>query len=98
MRLADLKDLHSEALARALNVKGREVLLERLATLGMPSKKSEAYRYFDLESILDKEYRTLDYMPKTIEVGEKIEIVDGIVVSAPKGLRIYYEICEQTDS
>ncbi len=97
MRLADLKDLHSEALADALNVKGREVLLERLATLGMPDKKSEAYRYFDVESLLEKEYRTLNYMPKTIEVGEKIEIVDGIVVSAPKGLRIYYEICEQTD-
>jgi len=98
MRLADLKDLHSEGLASALNVKGREVLLERLATLGMPSKKSEAYRYFDVESLLDKEYKTLNYMPKTIEVGEKIEIVDGIVVSAPKGLRIYYEICEHTDS
>ena len=52
MRLSDLKDLHSEALAKALNVKGREVLLERLAELGMPSKKSEAYRYFDVESLL----------------------------------------------
>ena len=98
MKLSDLKDLHSEALAKALNVKGREVLLERLAALGMPSKKSEAYRYFDVESLLDKEYKTLNYMPKTIEVGEKIEIVDGIVVSAPKGLRIYYEMCEHTDS
>ena len=98
MRLSDLKDLHSEGLASALNVKGREVLLERLETLGMPSKKSEAYRYFDVESLLDKEYKTLNYMPKTIEVGEKIEIVDGIVVSAPKGLRIYYEMCEHTDS
>jgi len=97
MRLADLKDLQVKELAASLNVKGREVLLERLATLGMPSKKSEAYRYFDVESLLEKEYRTLNYMPKTIEVGEKIEIVDGVVVSAPKGLRIYYEICEFTD-
>jgi len=97
MKLSDLKDLHSEALATALNVKGREVLLERLALLDMPNKKSEAYRYFDVESLLDKEYKTLNYMPKTIEVGEKIEIVDGVVVSAPKGLRIYYEICEFTD-
>jgi len=97
MRLADLKDLHSEALADALNVKGREVLIERLAAMGMPSKKSEAYRYFDVESLLDKTYKTLKYLPKTIAVGEKIEIVDGVVVSAPKGLRIYYEACEQTD-
>jgi len=91
------KDLHSEALADALNVKGRKVLIERLAAMGMPSKKSEAYRYFYVESLLDKTYKTLKYLPKTIAVGEKIEIVDGVVVSAPKGLRIYYEACEQTD-
>ncbi len=97
MRLSSLKDLQAKELAASLNVKGRDVLLERLAVLGMPNKKSEAYRYFDVESILDKEYKTLNYMPKTIEVGEKIKIVDGVVVSAPKGLRIYYEICEFTD-
>ena len=97
MRLSDLKDLQEKELAASLNVKGREVLLERLATLGLPSKKSEAYRYFDAESILDKTYKTLNYMPKTIETADKIEIVDGVVVTAPKGLRIYYEICEHTD-
>ena len=84
MRLSDLKDLHSEALAKALNVKGREVLLERLAALGMPSKKSEAYRYFDVDSLLDKEYKTLNYMPKTIEVGEKIEISGRYCCLCPK--------------
>jgi len=98
MKLSDLKNLDAKALAGALNVEGREVLLERLAYLGLPDKKSEAYRYFDVESLLDKEYRTLSYMPKTIETGEKIKIVDGIVVSAPKGLRIYYEPCEMTDA
>ena len=98
MKLSDLKNLDAKALAGALNVEGREVLLERLAELGLPDKKSEAYRYFDVETLLEKEYKTLSYMPKTIEVGEKIKIVDGIVVSAPKGLRIYYEPCEMTDA
>ena len=97
MKLSSLKDLQPNELAASLNVKGREVLLERLAALGLPDKKSEAYRYFDVESLLEKEYKTLSYMPKTIETGEKIEIVDGIVVSAPKGLRIYYEPCEMID-
>jgi len=97
MKLSDLKNLDDKALAAALNVEGREVLLERLAVLGLPDKKSEAYRYFDVAALLEKEYRTLNYMPKTIEVGEKIEIVDGIVTTAPKGLRIYYEPCEMTD-
>ncbi len=31
---------------------------------------------------------------KSITEGDKIEIVDGVVVSAPKGMRIYYEACE----
>ena len=97
MRPYDLKDLQANELAASLNVEGREVLVERLAALNMPTKRSEAYRYFDVESLLEKEYKTLNYMPKTIEESEKIIIVDGIVASAPKGLRIYYEACEQTD-
>ncbi len=97
MKLSNLKDLQTKALAAALNVKGREVLVERLAELGLPSKKSEAYRYFDAESLFAKEYKTLSYLPKTIDEGEKIVIVDGVVASAPKGLRIYYEACEQID-
>ena len=97
MKLSTLKDLQTNELAASLNVKGREPLLERLADLGLPSKKSEAYRYFDAESLLEKEYKTLNYLPKTIEEGEKIVIVDGVVSSAPKGLRIYYEACEQID-
>lgn len=97
MKLSDLKNLDSKALASALNVEGREVLLERLAELGLPDKKSEAYRYFDVESLLEKEYKTLDYLPKTVQESEKIEIVDGVVVSAPKNLRIYTEACEQID-
>ena len=97
MKLSSLKDLQPNELAASLNVKGREVLLERLAALGLPDKKSEAYRYFDVESLLDTEYKPLSYMPRTIEIGEKIIIEDGIVVSAPKGLRIYYEPCEMID-
>ena len=97
MKLSTLKDLQTNELAASLNVKGREPLLERLADLGLPSKKSEAYRYFDAESLLEKEYKTLTYLPNAIEEGEKIVIVDGVVSSAPKGLRIHYEACEQID-
>jgi len=97
MKLSDLKEMNAQALATALNVKGRENLLEKFISLGLPSKKGEAYRYFDVENILDKEYETLDYLPKTIQESEKIEIVDGVVVAAPKNLRIYTETCEQID-
>jgi Fe-S cluster assembly protein SufD len=91
MILSSLKDLSS------LEVKGKEALVKKFNTMGLPSKKSEEYRYFDVEKLLEKEYRTLNYVPKTIVESDKIQIVDGIVVSAPKGLRIYYEKCEMID-
>jgi len=97
MKLSSLKDINTQELATVLDVTGREALLEKFSSQGLPSKKSEQYRYFDVEKLLDKEYKTLKYVPKTISEGEKIEIVDGVVVSAPKGLRIYYEACERID-
>ena len=97
MNLSHLKNINTAALASALDVKGREILLEKFSSIGLPSKKSEQYRYFDVEKLLKKEYKTLNYVPKTITEGDKIEIVDGVVVTAPKGLRIYYEACEMID-
>lgn len=98
MKLSSLKDINTQELATLLDVKGREALLDKFSSLGLPGKKSEQYRYFDVEKLLDKEYKILNYVPKTIVEGEKIEIVDGVVVSAPKGLRIYYEACEMIDT
>ncbi len=97
MKLSNLKDINTQELISVLDVKGRESLLERFSTLGLPTKKSEEYRYFDVEKLFDLEYKTLNYVPKTIVEGEKIEIVDGVVVSAPKGMRVYYEACEMID-
>ena len=97
MKLSDLKNTNAQALAAVLNAEGREALLEKFVSLGLPGKKSEEYRYFDVEKLLEKEYKRVDIPPKTIVESDKIEIIDGIVVSAPKGLRIYYEACEQID-
>jgi Fe-S cluster assembly protein SufD len=97
MKLSSLKDSNTEELVTVLDVKGREALLEKFSSMGLPGKKSEQYRYFDVEKLLEKKYETLNYVPKTIAEGDKIEIVDGVVVSAPKGLRIYYEACEMID-
>ncbi len=97
MKLSSLKDINTEELSSLLDVKGREALLKKFSSMGLPSKKSEQYRYFDVEKLLEKEYKTLNYVPKTIAQSDKIEIVDGVVVSAPKGLRIYYEACEMID-
>jgi len=97
MRPSALKGKNIQELAALLHVKGREQLLEKFVALGLPDKKSEEYRYFDIEKLLDTDYRTLDYIPKPIQQGDKIEIVDGVVTTAPKGLRIYYEECDAMD-
>jgi len=81
MKLSSLKNMNTQELSKALDVKGREVLVEKFSTLGLPSKKSEEYRYFDVEKLLEKEYKTLSYVPKSIAESEKIEIVDGVVTA-----------------
>ncbi len=74
------------------SIDGYEKIVDRFKALGgMPSKKNEEYRYFDIESILKKEYKTLKYDPTLIQESEKITIVDGVVTTAPHGMRVYYK-------
>ena len=91
MRLSELKNKTLPEAAALLGVDEQERALAHLLALGMPSKKSEEYRYFNIESLLEADYRTLTYVPKAIEEAEKIVIVDGVVTQAPKGMRVYYE-------
>ncbi len=97
MNLSTLKNKNLQEIHSLLDVKDRDILAERFVSLGLPSKKSEEYRYFDVEKLLEKEYKTLSYVPKALRESEKIEIVDGVVVAGPQGMRIYYEACGQID-
>jgi len=97
MNLSTLKNKTQKEVTDLLSITDRESLVERFVSLGLPTKKSEEYRYFDVEKLLEKEYKTLTYVPKTLEVSQKIEIVDGVVVAAPKGMRVYNENCKQID-
>ena len=97
MNLSILKNKTSEEIGKHLDIKDRVTLLERLSTLGLPSKKNEAYRYFDVEKLLEKEYKILDNLPMSPKPSNKIEIKDGIVVAAPQGMRVYSEHCDKID-
>ena len=97
MKLIDLKDKNAQAIQTLLQSQNRADLVEKFVSLGFPTKKSESYRYFDIEKLLSPSYHTLEYIPKTIHHANKIEIVDGVVSSAPEGMRIYYEACERID-
>jgi len=97
MKLDTLRHLTSEDLGKALKLNSPDPLLDKLASLGLPSKKSEAYRYFDSESLLSRTYKILDYIPQTIQKAEKVEIVNGTVITAPKDLRVYYATSAEID-
>lgn len=97
MNLTTFKNKNLQELNSLLDSKDRDILVERFSSLGLPSKKSEEYRYFDVEKFLDVDYKTLNYIPKTLRVSDKIEIVDGVIVAGPQGMRIYSEPCGQID-
>jgi len=97
MNLSTLKNQNLQEVNDLLDIKDRDILVERFVSLGLPSKKSEEYRYFDIEKLLEKEYKTLNYVPKSLRASDKIEIVDGVVVAGPEGMRIYNEPCGQID-
>jgi len=97
MNLITLKNKNAEEVSTLLDIKGRDVLVDKFSTIGLPNKKTEEYHYFDIEKILDMDYKTLNYVPKSIEEGDKIEIVDGVVTKAPKSLRVYSDVCENID-
>lgn len=97
MNLSTLKNQNLQEVKSLLDSKDRDILVERFVSLGLPSKKSEEYRYFDVEKLLEKEYKTLNYVPKALRESDKIEIVDGVVVAGPNGMRIYNEPCGQID-
>ena len=99
MRLNNFQNKSLEELASTLSVSPNNKALKKFIEMGgLPSKKSEAYRYFDVESLLDGEYESLDYTQKVITEGEEIVIENGVITSAPQGLRIYYEACEHIDN
>ena len=101
LKISSLKDKSTEEIAATLGLTNllpsQKNALEQLVELGLPTKKTEEYRYFDVEPLLDKTYELQSYVPKPIQESDHIEIVDGVVTAAPKGLRIYNEHCEALD-
>ena len=97
MKLSELKGKTREEAAAFLGVDPKAAALEHFLTLGLPDKKSEEYRYFRVEKLLERDYGLLDYVPRVIQEAEKIVISDGVVTHAPKGLRIYNEQCQTMD-
>ena len=71
--------------------------LEKLELLGLPTKKSEEYRYFGIEAILSKEWERFEAKPEKIQTSQNIVIHNGVVVSMPKDKGISLEYSDETD-
>lgn len=91
MRLINLTQLSIMELDECRNQHPKQKLIEKLQTLGLPTRKSEAYRYVEVEPLLRKTYACGTFSPKPIESGDKVIIVDGYVTTAPEGIRVYYD-------
>ncbi len=88
--LENLRNISLESMAKELNIESNNVLLKKFHTLGLPNKKSEIYRYFNIESLLSPQYDKLKFTPLEVHQNEKLEILDGQVISIPPFVRVYY--------
>ncbi len=67
---------------------GKKAIIQKLKSMGLPTPKTEHYRYFGIKPIFEKEY---DYTPQAvqqIEEADHIEVLDGVITKAPKSLYI----------
>lgn len=99
MKLEELKDASATQILELFGASvSKNTLAKSFVHLGMPSKKSEEYRYADIESMLSMELDTIDIGTKEISVGGKVLIIDGVVTTAPAGVVVSYVDTIDTDS
>ncbi|BAF70128.1 SufD family Fe-S cluster assembly protein [Nitratiruptor sp. SB155-2] len=68
----------------------KKALVQKLKSMGMPTPKTEHYRYFGIKPILEKEYTFHQPPAQKIEIADYVEIIDGTVTKAPK--KVYVEL------
>jgi len=99
MKLIDLKDISTEGLIDILSVDvAREKSAKDFVATGLPSKKSEEYRYVDIESALNQDLTIYRAEMGEIAVSKKLIITDGVVTAAPEGIDVKYVSQIDTDS
>jgi len=92
MRLNELKGYSASEILEAF---GRDAAVsssaESLAALGLPDKRSEAYRYADVEAIMEQDLALLPHeRPEQILPSAQLIITDGVITHAPASVKIGY--------
>ena len=92
MKLSELKQRNASEI---LAVFGRDSAAaksaEVLANMGLPTKKTEAYRYGDIEAVLEADV-TITPQPKPAEILPSVQLIitDGVVTHAPASVKLGY--------
>jgi len=86
MKLNILNALDSKGLINEVDAStNKEVIASHLAKLKLPNKKSEKYRYFDIQDIVSKDLELVTTAEDKFEViGNKLVIENGTILKAPK--------------
>ncbi len=80
MKLDILNALDSKKILKELNAShSKELAASRLVELKLPNKKSEKYRYFDIEPLIQKDWNFTKKEPIQVKTGKSIVIKNGIV-------------------
>ncbi len=71
---------------------------EMLARLGIPDKKSEIYRYFDMDTLMQREWEVADVAATDdIEASASIVVTDGRITAMPEGLEMEIGCSDMAD-
>ncbi len=68
----------------------KKAVVQKLKSMGLPTPKTEHYRYFGIKPLLEKEYTFSLPQKGKVEKGEVLEIVDGKVTKAPLGVFVEF--------
>lgn len=69
----------------------RHPLFAHLSLLGLPTNKTEHYKHFAIKELLAQEYNLYERQAFTPIEGEKLVILNGVIVEFPKGIKISFK-------
>ena len=99
MRLDILNALDSKAILKELNApSSKSVAASALEKLKIPNKKTEKYRYFDIEPIVQKDWDIAETKQEEIQKsGKKIIIKDGALINSSDVDGVEVELIDFSD-
>ena len=99
MKLDILNALDSSSLLKEFNANSsKSIASSALAKIKVPNKKTEKYRYFDIEPLVSKDWTVCEKKEEIVESkGKKIVIEDGVLLNSGNIEGVSVEVSEFND-